>query len=98
MPVWIITKYFSGTAQILSQALHRLPWRQRNIRAIRADPVSDFDRTVDRSNRGELGRKPCRPYAKPTAYSKYQFFDALNQDCHAEISMRLAADILAHAE
>ena len=38
-----------------------------------------------------------RRCSTPTAYAKYQFFDALDQDCHAEISMRLATDILKHA-
>ena len=37
-----------------------------------------------------------RRCSTPTAYSNYQFFDTLDQDCHAEISMRLATDILAH--
>jgi len=60
------------------------------------DPVFITEKDISSLRPLVLGISRYRPCAKPTAYSKYQFFDALNQDCHAEISMRLAADILAH--
>ena len=60
------------------------------------DPLFVTEEDISSLSPWVLAISKYRPCAKPTAYSKYQFFDALNQDCHAEISMRLAADILAH--
>lgn len=61
-----------------------------------SDPLFVTEREISSLSSQVLFISNYRHCSTPTAYSKYQFFDTLDQDCHAEISMRLATDILVH--
>ena len=61
-----------------------------------SDPLFVTEREISSLSSQVLSISNYRRCSTPTAYSKYQFSDTLDQDCHAEISMRLATDILVH--
>ena len=75
-----------------------LLWMQNksNSFSFDSDPLFITESDISSLNSQVLGISKYRRCSTPTAYSKYQFFDVLDQDFHAEISMRLATDILVH--
>ena len=75
-----------------------LLWMQNksNSFSFDSDPLFITESDISSLNSQVLGISKYRRCSTPTAYSKYQLFDVLDQDCHAEISMRLATDILVH--